>query len=128
MADDEMGRGSRTKLFSAGHVAPARYADEDTGLVDRWPDSPQSSHSDADPEPAHRYRGCRLRTRRTRHSAWPIRSLLGMGALPRFLRCRVLLPGGQLVWRLLAEHHSCRELGLGQETCCVSDSSNSQAK
>jgi len=43
MADDEMGRGSRTKLFSAGHVAPARYADEDTGLVDRWPDSPRAA-------------------------------------------------------------------------------------
>jgi len=31
-----------------------------------------------------------------------------------------------LVWRLLAEHHSCRELGLSQETFCARWSTSGQ--
>ncbi len=70
-----------------------------------------------------------LSTWRARYSAWPIRSrLVGMGTLPRFLRCRLLLPGGELVWRFLAEHHGCRELMHTHETFCVSSSTWSQPK
>jgi hypothetical protein len=129
MADDEMGRRSRAELCSASHLAPARRADEDPGLVDRRADSPASSHAGADPEPAHRYSGCRLGTGHPGRSARPIGfRLVGMGTLPRFLRCRLLLPGGELVWRFLAEHHGCRELVHTHETLCISSSSWSQPK